>query len=469
MDLARTASLASSDRRADAEADRVAERALRGGVDSPPHSRAGHPPVHRVVRRMEREIGFDFSRVRIHADGAAEEAASALGARAFTIGRDIGFGAGQFRPDTREGARILAHELVHVAQQARSGRPALQLLRLSHWQHDRAASVSDPEIRTTDEYLAYMNPAHVWQRVDHVTDAEAIQACRFMLAALRNGRAIHWGTDARRYLVRTRSYHSAITTLAADQAAFISSRATAAHVSPGEYVHSVTAAGGYGGGPAPWWDGLTPVEQVAWMGRAASVIARVVHSVRGTPLERLVRARGIVASPRQVEAFSSYAYFSSADNKLHVGRDWIRRADLDPRNVHDNIAHELGGHFEYEGYGRGMAGAIMEGALASMPAAERARAEAGPHSIFSAYAYPETEIFAELREFGRRRPGSGGDTPAVDVPRQLEAIRDRFAPTAAQAIVLELRRRVRATSNISAAAKALLDTSIRTVFPGLLP
>ncbi len=44
-------------------------------------------------------------------------AARALGARAFTIGRDIFFGAGQYAPETPAGLRLLVHELVHVVQQ----------------------------------------------------------------------------------------------------------------------------------------------------------------------------------------------------------------------------------------------------------------------------------------------------------------------------------------------------------------
>ena len=43
-------------------------------------------------------------------------------ARAFTLGQDIVFGAGEYAPDTGEGTRLLAHELVHVVQQ--QGLPA---------------------------------------------------------------------------------------------------------------------------------------------------------------------------------------------------------------------------------------------------------------------------------------------------------------------------------------------------------
>jgi hypothetical protein len=68
-------------------------------------------------------LGFDFSQVRIHSDEQAANAAQAHDARAFTLGRDIYFGAGQYAPQSRSGQRLIAHELVHVMQQ-QNGTPA---------------------------------------------------------------------------------------------------------------------------------------------------------------------------------------------------------------------------------------------------------------------------------------------------------------------------------------------------------
>lgn len=68
---------------------------------------------------MERRIGYDFSNVRIHADGPAARSASDLGARAYTVGNDIVFGAGEYQPGAERYRRLLAHELTHVVQQAR--------------------------------------------------------------------------------------------------------------------------------------------------------------------------------------------------------------------------------------------------------------------------------------------------------------------------------------------------------------
>jgi len=67
---------------------------------------------------MGRRFGFDFSRVRIHADGEAGRSAEGLNAQAYTAGYRVVFAPGQFAPKTAHGLRLLSHELTHVIQQA---------------------------------------------------------------------------------------------------------------------------------------------------------------------------------------------------------------------------------------------------------------------------------------------------------------------------------------------------------------
>jgi hypothetical protein len=73
---------------------------------------------------MESRFGVGFGDVRIHTGSHANIAARRLGARAFTLGTDIYFGNGAYRPETVEGRRLLAHELAHVVQQSRGSRQA---------------------------------------------------------------------------------------------------------------------------------------------------------------------------------------------------------------------------------------------------------------------------------------------------------------------------------------------------------
>lgn len=69
---------------------------------------------------FEPRLGYDFGRVRIHADAGAAESARSINARAYTVGTHIAFDSGQFSPNNAAGRCLLAHELAHVAQQGRT-------------------------------------------------------------------------------------------------------------------------------------------------------------------------------------------------------------------------------------------------------------------------------------------------------------------------------------------------------------
>jgi hypothetical protein len=66
---------------------------------------------------LEPRLGVSLGGVRVHTDGSTADTARQLRARAFTIGSHIGFGAGEYAPETAGGRRLLAHELAHVVQQ----------------------------------------------------------------------------------------------------------------------------------------------------------------------------------------------------------------------------------------------------------------------------------------------------------------------------------------------------------------
>lgn len=80
-------------------------------------NRGGRPLPGSACGFFEPRFGHDFSQVRVHTDAKAARLAEAVSARAFTLGRDIVFGTGQYAPDTFSGRRLLAHELTHVIQQ----------------------------------------------------------------------------------------------------------------------------------------------------------------------------------------------------------------------------------------------------------------------------------------------------------------------------------------------------------------
>ncbi len=67
---------------------------------------------------FQNSMGADFSDVKIHTGTQAEQSASAINAKAYTVDNNIVFAANQFNPDTKEGKKLLAHELTHVMQQS---------------------------------------------------------------------------------------------------------------------------------------------------------------------------------------------------------------------------------------------------------------------------------------------------------------------------------------------------------------
>ena len=77
---------------------------------------------------FESRISHDFSDVRVHSGVEAAESAQSVNALAYTHGKNIVFGAGQYQPETTSGRELLAHELTHVVQQSGEQTPDVQTL-----------------------------------------------------------------------------------------------------------------------------------------------------------------------------------------------------------------------------------------------------------------------------------------------------------------------------------------------------
>jgi hypothetical protein len=91
----------------------------------------GAPLDAEIRQRYESKLGASLADVRIHTGAQASASADALDADAYTVGRDIVFGAGRYAPKSSEGKRLLAHELAHVVQQ-RTNTGAGASLAVSH-------------------------------------------------------------------------------------------------------------------------------------------------------------------------------------------------------------------------------------------------------------------------------------------------------------------------------------------------
>ena len=122
---------------------------------------AGHALPASVRTMLERGLSADLGAVRVHHGPAADRLARGLSADAFTCGAHVYFRRGAYRPDTRDGLRLLAHELAHVVQQA--GEPRGQEPIVVARRDDPREEEAD---RWADRVLAGRPAArHRWTRV----------------------------------------------------------------------------------------------------------------------------------------------------------------------------------------------------------------------------------------------------------------------------------------------------------------
>lgn len=175
--LQRKLTIGSSNDPLEHEADRVAEQVLGNGTVSdfgttplnvqrhsptdsqqseyaPPSvgrtlATPGRPLDAPIRRDMETRFGHDFSQVRVHQGGAAEQSARDVGALAYTVGRDIVFGAGQFAPSSGEGRRLLAHELTHTIQQGAGSEYVAGVIQRTNGGADAGAAAPKPKCPAT--------------------------------------------------------------------------------------------------------------------------------------------------------------------------------------------------------------------------------------------------------------------------------------------------------------------------------
>jgi hypothetical protein len=111
----------------DSDHDQI-QRKAQNATATPAHDAAGvkkqlgggHSLNSRVQSQMSSAFGHDFSGVRVHTDSSAAKLSSDLQARAFTVGNDVAFASGEYRPGTLIGDALIAHELAHVVQQKSS-------------------------------------------------------------------------------------------------------------------------------------------------------------------------------------------------------------------------------------------------------------------------------------------------------------------------------------------------------------
>jgi outer membrane protein OmpA-like peptidoglycan-associated protein len=89
---------------------------VKRGLDLPSPADPREREASAVARNRDRAAAPEQPApdVRLHTDERAAQMADALDSRAFTLGHDIFFGAGQFDPASERGRELIDHEMVHA-------------------------------------------------------------------------------------------------------------------------------------------------------------------------------------------------------------------------------------------------------------------------------------------------------------------------------------------------------------------
>jgi hypothetical protein len=135
----------------------------------------GQPLDASALSAFRTSFGHDFSSVRLHTDERAAASAASLWARAYTIGRHVVFGRGEYAPDTSTGRHLIGHELAHVVQQSRGG---------------PAAPVGDASLEAAADYAA--NQASRGTPVRVAGRSAVGIACKTLFEEFTNGKYA-WG------------------------------------------------------------------------------------------------------------------------------------------------------------------------------------------------------------------------------------------------------------------------------------
>ena len=268
----------------------------------------GVPLPHKERAFFEPRFGRDLGQVRIHTYPEAQHQARALHARAFTLGQDVAFGAGEYQPHNRAGRQLLAHELVHTLQQ--SGRrsetgpaytpsgPRIQRLSLeSIVRFFGGGTFDDAELQAYLQFLDTQN------RIEDAYDSD--NKARAVVARWQAGDSLYI-LPVNRKILLIREMMSGFTG-DADENAILS------------LLHGAT--------PAEFQQIITTIGQ--------STLRDEIHGAQRQEYDALVAQRATTRAADQALATGAQAEVFSAENILELQRSFTRNARL-ARNVREN-------------------------------------------------------------------------------------------------------------------------------------
>jgi hypothetical protein len=493
--------------------ERTAEAALATQGDSLPATIRG---------QMERRFAHDFSSVRVHVGTSAANAADALGASAFTVGEDIGFGRDTPAPTTEAGSRVLAHELTHVVQhrlagpsQARSGISRSD--DSAEQEAERFANGATTEVRARPRAAVARQPLapppgkpipantppvfNVFEVPSAATPAGAKAAFDKYLLLTPGDQE-----TARRWSHSTGALQKALAALGPTDSAdpkyagavhdilrWIEETETRKTTGKSDAAIAKTQSGfikaqgaappGWGGASTSRWVGLLPAAKASWTKRGEKAIADMVaHASSAAPELKLTKATFELDfdAVDKVSLGAMATVGSKVGKTVRVGFEFVAATEVNPAYALSTVAHELLGHPVYDeaSGASNYAGKLYQDAAAQVPAPLNIDRSGG-----ETFNYWPSEIYSLLKELPYWTPVSAADkkknlvlpgsTSKVDdlnydprgaIEDLLKLIQTNWEPSLVNGIVRGLYKRVTNDPSMKKASVTEFVAIIKKVF-----
>jgi hypothetical protein len=227
------------------------------------------------------------------------------------------------------------------------------------------------------------------------------------------------------------------------------------------------------------WDRLPPTERGTWLSRGNEAIEKIVAYATARFPHLGIRPThfrlGFADCGREILAFTEED--GPHGVRVVVGYEFVGVARSKPAYMMDVVVHELYGHPGYAKDNAEYELALYDAAMAKLPEYVKPPrdSQARAWEIYD-YAYPASEIYAELRAtpYGTLPPPDEGflagiplvpnTDPKLIVATMLGLIRRRWAPTLFIPLIRGLRMRMVIDPSITGDALKLFDEAVRDNF-----
>jgi Domain of unknown function (DUF4157) len=208
----------------------------------------------------------------------------------------------------------------------------------------------------------------------------------------------------------------------------------------------------FGTNPTVQWTTLSEADKKNWTDkRAPEAWNKAITSIKGTEIENVMKGKTFKFDP--VKALEKGWFAGQDGTALTFGMSFVENVEADPKNVWPILVHEMGGHHEY---GTTYTTKIFNKAIETLPEPARTEMQKPENltRLYYAYQYSETEIYSALRQkryddpVSGTKPKHGGMLPEANITNHLNRIKTGFPSEVAKAILLELKKKVDASTEI---------------------